>query len=122
MQERRLNIRMICADLLQVGFGDENGNIVWSAAILEDLSPSGACIQFECHVPVGSRVAIAHPKGELRGVVKYCTFWEIGYYVGLQFDEGCEWSSEHFLPENRLDLEQLMGESAAGKRAKARLT
>ncbi|MSV27739.1 MAG: hypothetical protein EXQ52_03215 [Bryobacterales bacterium] len=106
---------MICADLLHVCFPDEHGNIVRTSAILEDLSPSGACIQFECPIPVGCRIAIAHPNGELRGVVKYCTFWEIGYYVGLQFDEGCKWSPEDFQPEFSLDLEQLMSSSLAPK-------
>jgi hypothetical protein len=88
---------------------------VRTSAILEDLSPAGACIQFECPIPVGCRIAIAHPKGELRGVVKYCVFRDIGYYAGLEFDESSMWSPERFLPEYRLDLEPLLAAAGAKK-------
>ena len=55
---------------------------------------------------------IRHPKGEFRGSVRYCLYREIGYFLGVQFLPGCEWSPEAYQPEHLLDLRELVQESA----------
>lgn len=104
MTERRFETRMMCAGLIQVALRNGKGERR-ASALLEDISPSGACIQLDFAVPVGSSVAILHAKGELRGEVRYCRYLEIGYYAGLQFEAGRGWRREEFLPESGLDLE-----------------
>ena len=43
MQERRSDVRMLCADLVEVSWKDLAGRIRKAHAILEDISAAGAC-------------------------------------------------------------------------------
>jgi hypothetical protein len=51
------------------------------------------------------------PKKEFSGSVRYCKYWEIGYYVGVQFDSASKWSKKVYLPQHLLDLERLIARS-----------
>ena len=120
MAERRLETRLMCADLVGVRWKDKSGRSRRVTAILEDISLSGACLQFDSPVPLKSDLSISYPKGELQGVVRYCEFREIGYFVGIEFAPDCHWSRSQFRPQHLLDLRQLMERSF--KKAAKRLT
>ena len=111
MQERRSQPRMLCADLVKIHFRDTLGRQRTKVANLEDISLTGACIQLDDPLPKETSLRIAHPKGELRGRVRYCFYREIGYFVGVEFDPGCEWSRRQYSPEHILDLRQLVSRS-----------
>lgn len=108
MQERRAEVRMLCADLVDVRWHDGAGKRHKAQAVLEDISASGACLQFETPVPLDVVLHWGSPKKEFCGVVRYCTYREIGYFVGVQFDGTSKWSKKLFWPQHLLDSERLM--------------
>jgi hypothetical protein len=115
MIERRTEPRMLCADLVDVRWQDKSGRSRRAVANLEDISLSGACIQLDEQLPLGTKVTISYPKGEYRGVVRYCAFREIGYFAGLQFDTGSKWSQRVFKPLHLLDPRSLAKKPDPGK-------
>jgi hypothetical protein len=99
---------MLCADMVDVSWMTETGHHRRSTALLEDISVHGACLQFEFELPLDTQVAIEHGATRMLGSVRYCVYREIGYFVGIRFQEGSEWSRESFTPDHMLDLEQLV--------------
>jgi hypothetical protein len=108
MRERRAELRMLCADLVQVYWKDRSGRSRRTVANLEDISHSGVCLQMERPLPQETRVKISHPKGEFEGSVRYCMFREIGYFIGVQFSPGHTWSQKEYKPQHLLDLRRLV--------------
>src|ERR1035438_1652261 len=47
MDDRRSEVRMLCADMVEVRWKDRLGHQRGTTAILEDICPSGACLQVE---------------------------------------------------------------------------
>ena len=116
MVERRIEPRMLCADLVDIRWRDAAGRQRRGVANLEDISLSGACIQVERAMPLGADIRIAHPKGELAGKVKYCVFREIGYFLGVEFEPGTRWSPRSFRPQHLLDPRKMAARAASRKR------
>lgn len=110
--DRRVETRLLCADLVDFHWKDANGRKRRGVANLEDISVSGACLQVERPIPLGTAVHISHSKGELSGVVKYCIFREIGYFLGVEFDANSRWSQEEFKPRHLLDPRSLLRKPA----------
>lgn len=108
MAERRSEIRMMCADLVEVSWRDPSGKSRKAQAVLEDISASGACLQLETALPLGVVVRWGSQKKEFAGVVRYCVYREIGYFAGVQLDPACRWSKSKYRPQHLLDLERLM--------------
>jgi hypothetical protein len=109
--ERRVEPRMLCADLVDVQWKDQNGRTRRGVANLEDISLSGACLQVDRPLALGTELHITYPNGELSGKVKYCVFREIGYFLGIEFDPGSRWSQRSYRPQHLLDPRRLMGRS-----------
>ena len=108
MFERRIETRLLCADLVDVQWKDQTGRIRRGVANLEDISLSGACLQVERPVPLGTPFRISHTNGNLMGTVKYCVFREIGYFLGVEFEPGNRWSQRSFRPQHLLDPRHLV--------------
>ena len=108
MSERRSDPRMLCAELVQVTYRELSGQHRRRVANLEDISLNGLCLQSEVRISDGTRVIVRYGDGELVGVVKYCVFREIGYFLGIEFEPGCRWSTQHFRPEHLLDPRELV--------------
>jgi hypothetical protein len=77
-------------------------------ALLEDIATQGACLQLDKPLPLHTAITLQHGKGEMHGVVRYCVFREIGYFVGIQFSPESAWSRSQFTPQHLLDLEELV--------------
>lgn len=124
MAERRAEVRMLCADLVDVRWKDQEGRARQTVANLEDISPSGVCLQMDRPVPMDTVVQISHPKAEFEGRVRYCLYHEIGYFLGVQFEPGCKWSKRQYRPQHLLDLRRLVEQSAKkrGKRPEDTVT
>lgn len=110
----------MCADLVDIHWRDQNGRLRRGVANLEDISLSGACLQVERPVSLGSTVNITHPNGELAGKVKYCVFREIGYFLGIEFEPGSRWSQREFRPQHLLDPRSLVGRGGAKLKTEVR--
>jgi len=80
--------------------------------LLEDISPSGMCLQFETPLPIGIQVEVNCPGDKLCGTVRYCVYREIGYFVGIELEPHHHWSRQQFEPQHLLDLEELVLRSA----------
>ncbi len=118
MEERRTAARMLCSELVDVHWVDDTGSRRKALANLEDISLSGVCLQMDTPLPLNTPLRISHPKGEFQGNVRYCLFREIGYFMGVQFEPGCDWSPEAYRPQHLLDLRTLVmrsPERAEGK-------
>jgi hypothetical protein len=109
MQDRRVNPRMLCADLVKIEWLDKSGAAHTAVANLEDISSSGACLQMEEDVPLQIVVKITHEKGTFEGKVRYCLFKDIGYFLGVEFEPGQRWSAKNFKPMHLLDPRRLSG-------------
>ena len=103
---------MLCADLVDIEWRDEDGRTKRTVANLEDISLSGACLQLDVAIPQHTAVRITYPKGELVGRVRYCVYREIGFFMGLEFDPGCKWSQHSFKPMHLLDPRRLVDANA----------
>ena len=104
---------MLCADLVDIRWRDQGGKTRRGVANLEDISLSGACLQMDRPVPLGTGVHISYPNGELEGVVKYCVFREIGYFLGVEFAPGIRWSQRSYRPQHLLDPRRLVNRVTA---------
>lgn len=112
MIERRAEPRILCADLVEVAWKDTTGRRRRSVANLEDISQSGACIQVDMPIPNGTEVKLSFPRGAYSGVVRYCRYREIGYFIGLEFENGMKWSKRSFRPLHMLDPQTLVNRAA----------
>lgn len=97
---------MLCADLVSVEWQDASGKSRKCAGNLEDISISGACVQVDRPLILGTRVRIAYAGGKLESVVRYCLFRDIGYFLGLEFVAD-KWSKRRFEPQHLLDPREL---------------
>ncbi len=103
MRERRAERRLMCSDLVTVVvLGAENAAA--GTGNLEDISPSGACVQLEAALEVGTDIEIVCSTCRLKGKVRYCRFVEIGYDVGVEFEPRAAWDRRRFVPEHLLDV------------------
>ena len=109
MDDKRLEPRMLCADLVEVDWRNKSGLLLTTVMNLEDISLSGACIQSEVQVHRGTRLSIRWGNGVLPGIVRYCVYCEIGYFLGVEFTDGCKWPTNEFRPKHLLDPRQLVG-------------
>jgi hypothetical protein len=99
---------MLCADMLEVCWRERSGKERRTTAILEDISTSGACLQLETPAPLGVEIGWRSSKHEFTGIVRYCVFREIGYFVGVEFGAESKWSKQAYQPQHFLDLKKLM--------------
>jgi PilZ domain len=102
--ERRTEARKLCSELVRIRWEDPVGNHCVATAVLEDISAFGAGLQVEAPINEGARVSIELPNFLLHGAVRYCIFREIGYFIGVQLDEGSKWSPTSYKPEHLLDI------------------
>jgi hypothetical protein len=99
---------MMCAELVEVAWKDKTRRTRRMIANLEDISLLGACLQMDVQVPANTSVRIFHPKAELLGLVRYCIYRDIGYFIGVEFVEGCRWNERTFRPQHLLDPRKLV--------------
>jgi len=104
MNERRIETRALCADLVTLGWFENSGKSNVTAAVLEDISSRGACLQTDSPLPLNVQGFIQHEAWIIGCRISYCTYREIGYYVGVMFDADARWSTEDFRPQHLLDL------------------
>lgn len=109
----------MCADIVGVQWTDESGQLQQTTALLDDISHSGACVNIDNPIPLGTPVIIRYRKGRLEGSVCYCFFRDIGYYVGVHFKAKTTWSPKAYRPKYLLDLKKLLTERTPAKRKAA---
>jgi hypothetical protein len=109
---------MLCADMIEIQWSENAGRKRHAVALLEDISPSGVCLQTESAIPLGAEVWWGTLDQWFGGVVRHCSYREIGYFIGIEFSPGCKWSEEAFQPQHLLDVQEL-AEAVYGVNPKA---
>jgi hypothetical protein len=112
MLDRRSETRLMCADMVEVQWKEDAGKVCTCTGLLEDISPSGACLQLDSPLALDKALVIQYRKGRLEGSVCYCFFKDIGYWVGVQFTSKKKWSKKDFRPKHLLDPRKLMAKNA----------
>ncbi len=110
MQERRIDNRLLCAELVEVCF-EQAGRSLRRVANLEDISLTGVCLQMEKSIEPETRVQIRFGDGALVGIVRYSVYREMGYFIGVELEESSRWSTQHFKPQHLLDTRELLQNS-----------
>jgi hypothetical protein len=108
MQERRIEVRMMCADMVEVSWKDTAGKRRRTMALLEDIAHSGACLQLETPLPAGVTIEWSSPHQDFQGIVRYCVYREIGYFAGIEFKPSSKWSKAVYRPEHLFDPRRLL--------------
>ncbi|MCP5109902.1 MAG: hypothetical protein GY953_03610 [bacterium] len=86
-----------------------------TAAILDDISERGACLQLEHPIPAQTMVKLICGRSELSGTVRSCRYRHcIGYYIGIAFAKDCSWSKERYRPRHLFDPRSLSECQPAG--------
>jgi hypothetical protein len=97
--------RELCADLVKMEWEEEPGIARSEWTILEDISPSGACLESEIPVPADTLVSLEFPGGHrCKARIKYCKHDRTNYLLGVQFEQGYRWSRRKFKPEHLLQF------------------
>src|SRR5437867_3666386 len=107
MVDRRVGLRMLCGDVVELEWKHNNGPTCRCIANLEDISHTGVGLQVETPVTLLTTVRLRHEQGELAGKVKYCFLRETSYYLGVEFEQGCRWSPSSFRPRHLLNPRRL---------------
>ncbi|MDE3198020.1 MAG: PilZ domain-containing protein [Acidobacteriota bacterium] len=111
MEERRLEGRFLCADLVRLTVHDLGCREM--EAVLEDISQTGGCVQVDEEVPLGASVHLTIGDNHIfAGQVRYCNFRDCGYYVGIEFDRQSAWSEQEVVPRHLTNLEVLVRKAA----------
>lgn len=106
MNDRRVENRFACADMVRVNWLEED-TFRATEAVLEDISRVGACVQVEDEVPLGAAIIITLGETQFRGTVSYCVFRDYGYFVGVRFREDTVWRSGDAAPAHLTDLSSI---------------
>jgi hypothetical protein len=114
MLDRRTEPRLMCADMVQLHWIDDSGQPEHSEALLEDISHSGACLNMDAPLPLGTAVVIRYHQGKLEGLVCYCDFRDIGYYIGVHFKPHTPWLPQEYRPKYLLDLKKMLTRRSPG--------
>jgi len=109
MLERRWERRLLCADLVEIQWNAGGGWTRSTTALLEDISPSGGCLQTDSEIPVKAFIRIQHGRKSLEGVVTYCIYRDIGFFTGVNFTAKQKWSEKMFRPKHLVDPAQFDG-------------
>lgn len=91
-KNRRVEPRALTAALIEVT--DQRYDM---QAVLEDLSPSGACLFVDRKLAVDAKVSLTVGDVKREATVKYNDPFENGYRVGIQF-ENKKWPEPIRLP------------------------
>jgi len=102
--DRRENDRELCADLVKVQWQPEFGPARSEWAILEDIAPSGACLELEEPIALDTIVSLQFKSEHCQARIKYCKFEKTNYLLGVEFEQGYRWSRRRFKPEHLIQF------------------
>jgi hypothetical protein len=107
MNERRVESRFLCADLVRVSWFVAEGQARAAEAVLEDISHVGGSVQVEEEIPPGTEIRMTIGEWTFDGEVSYCTYRDYGYFVGIRFADQTLWSSDQVVPQHLVNLQAL---------------
>ena len=112
MSEKRASGRYLCADLVRVDWLEGEDDFRSAEAVLEDISPQGACVEMEQEVRLGTMMMLTLDGKSFSGYVSHCNFRDYGYFVGIRFSQDTPWSSRVVTPKHLTNLCALAEDAA----------
>lgn len=85
MRDRRFDARWTLAEKVDLRWQDASGVDVHGAAIMHDLSASGAQVHSNRTIPVQTPVTVAFQGKEVRATVRYCVRAHNHCVLGIEF-------------------------------------
>jgi hypothetical protein len=114
MRDRRFEFRVDGEDQVAFRWEDHLGRKHEGTALLADISPSGASVQVDHAVRIGTKFFLGYQDQELSGKVSHCAQYGSGYRIGIRFQTGSAWSPRR--PRAAVEAVQLDSSSdEAGK-------
>jgi hypothetical protein len=104
MAEKGSEPRYMCSELVKIVVRHEDQTVREAIANLEDISPSGACVQLDEAVRLGADIEIVSTC-RFRGKVRNCRFAGSLYDVGVTFDDPGAWDASRYEPAHLLLVE-----------------
>ena len=117
MAEKRREPRYMCSELVNVLIRYEDHTVQEAIANLEDISPSGACVQLDDAVRLGADIEIVCSACSFKGKVRNCRHADGRYDVGVAFDESGAWDASRYEPAHLLPIETGLAYVAANAEA-----
>jgi hypothetical protein len=105
--EKRLEGRFLCADLVRLDWIWGEDNLRTEQALLEDISAQGGCVQLDEPLPLGVSVMLTVGSTPFYGHVCYCAFRDDAYFIGLRFANETTWSASLVEPRHLTSLQSL---------------
>ena len=105
MAQKRREPRYMCSELVNIVVRDDDRTVEEAIANLEDISPSGACVQLDEAVRLGADIEIVCSTCRFKGKVRNCRYFEGGYEVGVAFDHPRAWDASRYKPAHLLPIE-----------------
>ena len=105
MTEKRSEPRYMCSELVNILIRHEDQTVQEAIANLEDISPSGACVQLDEAVRLGADIEIVCSTCRFKGKVRNCRFAGSLYDVGVAFDHPGAWDASRYEPAHLLLVE-----------------
>jgi len=103
-KQKRLENRDLCADLVKMTWTPSLEQTYMDWAILGDISPSGACLEIDEPIPVGTIVELEFGEDRCRAIVRYCQYDKVHYLLGVEFEPGYSWSSSRWEPQHLIRI------------------
>ena len=105
MAEKRGEPRYMCSELVNILIRHEDQTVQEAIANLEDISPSGACVQLDEAVRLDADIEIVCSACRFKGKVRHCRFAGSLYAVGVAFDDPAAWDASRYEPAHLLLVE-----------------
>lgn len=102
---------LLCADIVHVEWSDSRGVSRRSAAILEEIQPSGAMLLLDTDTPPRKAGSIKLSPCGYRGKARCWTESPSGLHVEIAFDKGVRWNPADYQPTHAYNPH---GPSSAG--------
>src|ERR1019366_438049 len=105
MVDKRREPRYMCSELVNILIRLKDRTVQQAVANLEDISPSGACVQLDEAVRLGADIEIVCSSCRFKGKVRNCRFAGSRYDVGVAFDNPGAWDASQYEPAHLLLIE-----------------
>ena len=92
MGDRRFELRVPRADPVDLRWEDQAGEPQHAVAQLANISPSGASVQSERPLKLGSTLSLGYQNKVFVSTVKHCVKQGAVYLLGIEFQPGNRWS------------------------------
>ncbi|MBL8237911.1 MAG: hypothetical protein JNM66_10860 [Bryobacterales bacterium] len=100
---RRHQTILLCSDLVQLEWADDRGISRHTAAILEEIKPSGAVLFLESDRPPGQAAPIRLVPCGYTGRARRCRSASSGFLLEVAFDRGIRWCADQYQPSHPFD-------------------